>query len=414
MAVQTVEQVQRLAPYLEGLEKRLLGTAFGTFDGETQTAPGLLDKPIGLPQYQVAGLDPLQQAALQYAPSLVGSYAPFVGGAAGQTYGAQAALGGGLGLLGDPTRAAGMYSDPYAFARQLQGAGAISGGLGGLGADTTGAAIGTGLESLMGAQQAFSPETISEFMSPYTEEVIDQSLQDIARAGDIQKKGIRARAVGSGAFGGSREALLESELGRNVLEQQAKTAAGLRAAGYEQAAKRAQEAFEAQQRRALSGGQALGQLGLTGQELMGRLGAQLAGLPSDYGSALERAQKSAQLMGGLGQAYGQLAGTTADIGRVQSELGRADIGMLTQLGQLGQTQQQRILEAQRQNLLQQSQEPFTRLEIGQQLLKGIPSSGLGSTFKSVTTPDTNPFLAGIGAYTALQGIKPSGSGAVAQ
>ena len=64
MAVQTVEQVQRLAPYLEGLEKRLLGTAFGTFDGETQTAPGLLDQPISLPQYQVAGLDPLQQAAL--------------------------------------------------------------------------------------------------------------------------------------------------------------------------------------------------------------------------------------------------------------------------------------------------------------------------------------------------------------
>lgn len=414
MAVQTVEQVQRLAPYLEGLEKRLLGTAFGTFDGETQTAPGLLDKPIDLPSYQVAGLDPLQQAAMSYAPGLVGSYAPFIGGAAGQTYGAQAALGAGLGLLGDPTRAAGMYADPYALARQQQGAGAISGGLAGLGAGTTGAAIGTGLESLMGGQQAFSPEAISQFMSPYTQEVIDQSMQDIARAGEIQRRGIGAQAIGRGAFGGSRQALMESELGRNVLEQQARTAAGLRASGYEQAAKRAQEAFEAQQRRALTGGQALGQLGLTGQELMGRLGTQLAGLPSDYAAALERAQRGAQLMGGLGQAYGQLAGTTADIGRVQSELGRADIGMLSQLGQIGQTQQQRILEAQRQNLLQQAQEPFTRLEIGQQLLKGIPSAGLGSTFKSVTTPQTNPFLAGIGAYTALQGITPTGGGAVAQ
>jgi len=48
------------------------------------------------------------------------------------------------------------------------------------------------------------------------------------------------------------------------------------------------------------------------------------------------------------------------------------------------------------------------MEIGQNLLKGIPSAGLSSTFKSVTTPATNPFLAGIGAYTALQGIKPSG------
>ena len=66
MAVQTVEQVQRLAPYLEGLEKRLLQSAFGTFDDDgTQTQKGLLDRAITLPQQQVAGLDPLQQKAYQ-------------------------------------------------------------------------------------------------------------------------------------------------------------------------------------------------------------------------------------------------------------------------------------------------------------------------------------------------------------
>jgi hypothetical protein len=84
--------------------------------------------------------------------------------------------------------------------------------------------------------------------------------------------------------------------------------------------------------------------------------------------------------------------------------------MLTQLGDMGRSLQQQQLEAQRQNQLQAVQEPYTRLEIGQQLLKGVPSAGLSSTFKSAVTPDTNPFLAGIGAYTALQGIKPSGSG----
>ena len=39
MAVQTVENIQRLPPFLEGLQKRLLQSAFGTFDGEAQTAP---------------------------------------------------------------------------------------------------------------------------------------------------------------------------------------------------------------------------------------------------------------------------------------------------------------------------------------------------------------------------------------
>ena len=304
MATQTVEQVQRLAPYLEGLEKRLLQTAFGTFDGEEQTAPGLLDTPLGLPQQQVAGLDPLQQQALALAPQMFGSFAPFLQSASGQTGAGSAALAGGLGMLADPTRSIGM------------------------------------------------------FMSPYQTEVIDRAMADVARAGDIQRQGIGAKAAGAGAFGGSRQAIAESELSRNVLDRQANIAAQLRNQG--------------------------------------------------FGQALTASQKAAQLMGGLGQAYGQLAGTTADIGRVGSELGRADIGMLTQLGDIGRNYQSQVLEAQRQNLLQQQQEPFTRLQLGQSLLKGVPSSSLSSTFKSATTPDTNPFLAGIGAYTALQGVQ-SGS-----
>ena len=37
---QTIEQIQRLSPYVEGLEKRVLGTAFGEFNGANQTSPG--------------------------------------------------------------------------------------------------------------------------------------------------------------------------------------------------------------------------------------------------------------------------------------------------------------------------------------------------------------------------------------
>ena len=183
-------------------------------------------------------------------------------------------------------------------------------------------------------------------------------MADIARAGDIQRQGLGAKAVGAGAFGGSRQAIAESELGRNVLDRQARAAAQLRQGGFK--------------------------------------------------DALTASQRAAQLMGGLGQAYGPLAGTTADIGRVGSELGRADLGMLSQLGDVGRRYQQQVIEAERQNQLQQVQEPFTRLQLGQQLLKGTPSTNLSSTFKSTTTPDTNPFLAGIGAYTALQGVQ-SGS-----
>ena len=296
MSTQTVESVQRLAPYLEGLEQRLLGTAFGEFSGKAQTKPGLLDKPLGLPQQQVAGLDPLQQQAFAMAPGMVGSYAPFVMGASGQTLGGQADLGGGLGLLASPAAA------------------------------------------------------VQTYMNPYQSTVIDE----INRQAQIGKQKRAAAAIQSGAFGGSRQGIQEAE---------------------------------AEGRRLAAVGQAQRQ---------------------GYADAIKQSQQAAQLMGGIGQAYGQLAGTTADLGRVQSELGRADLGMLSQLGETGRNFQSQVLEAQRQNQAQAAQEPFTRLEIGQNLLKGIPSAGLSSTFKSATTPATNPFLAGIGAYTALQGIKPSG------
>jgi hypothetical protein len=58
------------------------------------------------------------------------------------------------------------------------------------------------------------------------------------------------------------------------------------------------------------------------------------------------------------------------------------------------------------NLLQQSQEPFTRLQLGQNLLQGMPSSNIPSTFQQSTTPSANPFLQGIGAYTTLSSIAP--------
>ena len=288
MATQTIEQVQRLSPYLEGLEKRLLQSAFGEFDGEDQTTPGLLDKALNLPEYQVAGLDPLQQAAQQQALRQFGLFQPFVQ-TAGQL--ATSGIAQGLGML-DPQKG------------------------------------------------------IQSYMNPYQDAVIDE----INRQAAIGQNELAGQAIGSGAFGGSR--------------------AGVQAAEME--------------------GRRLGKIGEF--------------LSKGFDTAVGASQRAAQLFGGLGQA----ASGIGDIGRLQSELGRADIGMLSQLGGIGQRQSQAQLDAQRQNLMQGIMEPFTRLELGSSLLKGTPSGSLSSTFKSATTPGANPFLQGVGAYTALQGAGMGG------
>ena len=289
MATQTVEQVQRLAPYLEGLEKRILQSAFGEFDGETQTSKGVLDTALNLPEYQVAGMDPLQLAAQQQALNQFGIFQPFVQ-TAGQL--ATSGIAQGLGML-DPQKG------------------------------------------------------IQSYMNPYQDAVIDE----INRQAAIGQQGLDARAVQSGAFGGSRQGVQSAEME----------------------------------------GRRLGKIGEF--------------LSKGFDTAVGASQRAAQLFGGLGQA----ASGIGDIGRLQSELGRADIGMLSQLGGIGQRQTQAQLDAQRQNLMQGIMEPFTRLELGSSLLKGTPSGSLSSTFKSATTPAANPFLQGVGAYTALQGAGIGGA-----
>jgi hypothetical protein len=300
MAVQTYENIQRLPPELEGLQKRLLQTGFGEFDGATQTTPGLLDSPLNLPDYQIAGMDPLRSAAIGLGEQMTGSYKPFMEGSANQALAAQQALTSGLGFL--------------------------------------------------------QPESISKFQNPYQDQVIDVAMNQLNRQADMRRAGANSQAIQAGAFGGGREGVQRAETENNLQNTKADTLARL--------------------------------------------------LSSGFGQALKASQDAGRLSGGIGQAFGTLAGTTSDIGRLQQALGQADVSQLSQLGAMRQAQQQAGLDAQRQNQMQASQEPYTRLQLGQNLLQGMPSASIPSTFTQATTPSANPFLQGIGAYTTLSQIAP--------
>jgi hypothetical protein len=81
---------------------------------------------------------------------------------------------------------------------------------------------------------------IAAYQSPYQQQVIDVALGDIQRQADIAQQQAQERAIRAGAFGGSRSALLEAEAARPYAEQAARTAAGLRQAGFEQAQRAAE------------------------------------------------------------------------------------------------------------------------------------------------------------------------------
>jgi len=94
---------------------------------------------------------------------------------------------------------------------------------------------------------------ISRFMNPYASQVIDIAERERRRAGDIEAQELAAQSVKAGAFGGSRQGILEAERRRN-LEQ---GITDIRTAGLGQAFKQAVEQAQAQQESRLGAARSL-------------------------------------------------------------------------------------------------------------------------------------------------------------
>ncbi len=214
-------------------------------------------------------------------------------------------------------------------------------------ADRARQSVANAQQLLGGTTGQFDPGGIGAFMSQYEDQAVQQALADVARQGEIQQNQLAAQQVSAGAFGGSRGAIAEAELGRNVLEQQGRTAAQMRQAGFTDAANRAQTAFEAAQGRGQTAATQMGNLGLSAEQLAqtGSLqGAQL-GLSAEQGAAKNAAQmaqlgmSAEQIAGQLGisveQAQNAAAQGIATLGQGQARLGMQGAQAAGQMGIAG-------------------------------------------------------------------------------
>jgi hypothetical protein len=172
------------------------------------------------------------------------------------------------------------------------------------------------------AQQATDPNATQAYMSPYMQNVVDyqksQALRDYQMANPMRK----AQATAAGAFGGTRQALVDAEAQRNLNSQ----LQGIEATG-------AQNAFtNAQQQQQFGANLGMQGLGLAGQQ--------------------------AATLGQLGQnQYGQQMGINA----AQQQAGAQ---------QQAQTQQQ--LSNQYQDFLNQQNYPYKQLGFMSDILRGMP------------------------------------------
>lgn len=112
------------------------------------------------------------------------------------------------------------------------------------------------------SMKPFGAEDIEAFQNPYEDAVVQQSLQDIEQSRQMAALRDAQQATASKAFGGSRAGVQSALTNESALREAARTASGLRSAGYGQAAQLAQAARAMN----LQGYQNAMNLGLTRQQ----------------------------------------------------------------------------------------------------------------------------------------------------
>jgi hypothetical protein len=309
----TQTQVTDLPDWAKPTAQKQLGLAESVTDinqNPFQSFGGVKDasgKQIGFdPSKVVAGMDPMQQRAYQGAGNLQTS--PELGAAAG--------------LMGTATgRALGTQYDPYATGQ-------------------------------FGAQAG-------QYMDPYMQNVVNIQQREAQRMADIAGTQRGAQAVQSGAFGGSRQAIMDAEAARNLAMQQG----DIQARGLQDAYGRGQQQFNTEQQLREQSRQYGAGLGLQG---------------------LQAAMSGAGQLGQLGQ---QQFGQQRDILNLQNQFG----------GQQ-QAQQQALMNAEAQNFAAQQRYPYQQLEFMSNILRGTPMGTVQSLY--TPPPSTAQTVASLGLGAA--------------
>ena len=132
-----------------------------------------------------------------------------------------------------------------------------------------------GITATTGLAKTIPEMDLSGYMSPYTQAVLDPAIRDIEERAAKQRLELGQRSARTGSFGGSRQAIAESELERGTQRNIADVSAQQRALAYNQAL----DQFRKDQTNipALYSG-ALGQLGTGLKETAGRLSTEFSPL----------------------------------------------------------------------------------------------------------------------------------------
>jgi hypothetical protein len=159
--------------------------------------------------------------------------------------------------LGQSFSSSGAYQPPQmnmgAYQQQPIGLGPQA-GMNGLpdsnGNGYGGAGGGGGISGLTGGmpqqpqqQPQQSPGIAAQYMNPYLQSVLQPQMEELRRQNDITNMNANAKLTGMGAFGGGRQAIMNAENNRNLMQEMNKTVG----TGYANAYDKAQQQFNTEQ-----------------------------------------------------------------------------------------------------------------------------------------------------------------------
>lgn len=90
-------------------------------------------------------------------------------------------------------------------------------------------------QATMQAGQGFANPNVNQFMNPFNQNVVDKTLRDVGSAAQMGLNNIGAGAQRAGAYGGSRQGIMEAETLKGFQQQALDKVGALRQQGFNNA-----------------------------------------------------------------------------------------------------------------------------------------------------------------------------------
>ena len=239
--------------------------------------------------------------------------------------------------------------------------------------------------------QNFLTGDVAAYMNPFTQNVIDQSLRDLASASQYGVQQIGQQARQAGAFGGSRQGVAEALQRSQDVETAGRISADLRSQAFQDAAAR-MAADQARQQ----------QVDISNRDAQMRALSESAGF--QQAANLANQQAAFNRLQGQEQAALQLA----QLGQMGFDLNQANVGQLLSTGAVQQAQNQAILDDAYARFLEQRNYPIDMLNLRIGATSSVPVAG--RTTQSGGGSGGSSFLSTIGGIgSAAAGLAQLGS-----